>query len=98
MKNHYNSKYHFLDYSDYVGRIGIGRVFRGTMNVGQQVSVLKRDGSVKNFRVTKMAGFLGLKRVDIQEAFAGDLVAVSGMENIDVGETICPIDHPGSTS
>lgn len=83
-----------LDYSDYVGRIGIGRVFRGTMKVGQQVSVLKRDGSVKNFRVTKMSGFLGLKRVDIQEAFAGDLIAVSGMENIDVGETICPVDHP----
>ncbi|WP_342509185.1 translational GTPase TypA [Sporosarcina sp. FSL K6-2383] len=83
-----------LDYSDYVGRIGIGRVFRGTMKVGQQVSVLKRDGSVKNFRVTKMSGFLGLKRVDIEEAKAGDLIAVSGMENIDVGETICPVDHP----
>ncbi|WP_342512731.1 translational GTPase TypA [Sporosarcina sp. FSL K6-1522] len=83
-----------LDYSDYVGRIGIGRVFRGTMKVGQQVSVLKRDGSVKNFRVTKMSGFLGLKRVEIQEAKAGDLIAVSGMENIDVGETICPVDHP----
>ena len=83
-----------LDYSDYVGRIGIGRVFRGTMKVGQQVTVLKRDGSSKNFRVTKMSGFLGLKRVDIEEAFAGDLIAVSGMENIDVGETICPVDHP----
>lgn len=83
-----------LDYSDYVGRIGIGRIFRGTMKVGQNVSVLKRDGSIKNFRVTKMAGFLGLKRIEIEEAFAGDLVAVSGMEAIDVGETICPVDHP----
>lgn len=83
-----------LDYSDYVGRIGIGRIFRGSMSVGQQVSVLKRDGSIKNFRVTKMSGFLGLKQVEIQEAFSGDLVAVSGMENIDVGETICPVDHP----
>ncbi len=82
-----------LDYSDYVGRIGIGRIFRGTMKVGQQVTVLKRDGSTKNFRVTKMSGFLGLKRIEIEEAFAGDLVAVSGMENIDVGETICPVDH-----
>lgn len=82
-----------LDYNDYVGRIGIGRIFRGTMKVGQQVTVLKRDGSTKNFRVTKMSGFLGLKRVEIQEAFAGDLVAVSGMEDIDVGETICPSDH-----
>ncbi|MEK3935235.1 translational GTPase TypA [Sporosarcina sp. FSL W7-1349] len=83
-----------LDYNDYVGRIGIGRIFRGTMKVGQQVSVMKRDGSLKNFRVTKMSGFLGLKRIEIQEAFAGDLVAVSGMEDIDVGETICPVDHP----
>lgn len=82
-----------LDYSDYVGRIGIGRVFRGTMKVGQQVSVMKRDGAVKNFRVTKMYGFLGLKRIEIQEAYAGDLIAISGMDDIDVGETVCPTDH-----
>jgi GTP-binding protein len=83
-----------LDYNDYVGRIGIGRVFRGTMKVGQQVTVIKRDGSTKNFRVTKMYGFLGLKRIEIQEAFAGDLIAISGLEDIDVGETVCPINHP----
>lgn len=82
-----------LDYSDYVGRIGIGRIFRGTMKVGEQVAVLKRDGSVKQLRVTKMYGFLGLKRVEVQEAYAGDLVAVSGMGDIDVGETVCPVDH-----
>ena len=64
------------------------------MKVGQQVTVIKRDGSTKNFRVTKMSGFLGLKRIEIQEAFAGDFIAISGMEDIDVGETICPIDHP----
>lgn len=81
-----------LDYNEYVGRIGIGRVFRGTMRVGEQVAVMKLDGSVKQFRVTKMFGFLGLKRVEINEANAGDLVAVSGMEDINVGETICPID------
>ena len=83
-----------LDYSDYVGRIGIGRVFRGTMKVGQQVSVIKRDGKMKNFRITKMSGFLGLKQIEIQEAFAGDLIAVSGIEGIDVSDTICPVDHP----
>jgi GTP-binding protein len=81
-----------LDYNDYVGRIGIGRVFRGTMKVGQQVALMKLDGSVKQFRVTKMFGFLGLKRTEIQEAKAGDLIAVSGMEEINVGETVCPID------
>ncbi len=82
-----------LDYNDYVGRIGIGRVFRGTMKVGQQVALMKLDGSVKQFRVTKIFGFFGLKREEIQEAVAGDLVAVSGMEDINVGETVCPIEH-----
>jgi GTP-binding protein len=82
-----------LDYNDYVGRIGIGRVFRGTMNVGQQVALMKLDGSVKQFRVTKIFGFFGLKRQEIQEAVAGDLIAVSGMEDINVGETVCPIEH-----
>ncbi len=82
-----------LDYNDYVGRIGIGRVFRGTMRVGESVSLLKLDGSVKNFRVTKIFGYFGLKREEIQEAYAGDLIAVSGMEDINVGETITPQDH-----
>ncbi|ARJ51547.1 translational GTPase TypA [Staphylococcus lutrae] len=82
-----------LDYNDYVGRIGIGRVFRGTMRVGENVSLLKLDGSVKNFRVTKIFGYFGLKREEIQEAYAGDLIAVSGMEDINVGETITPQDH-----
>ncbi|WP_062048481.1 translational GTPase TypA [Bacillus sp. JCM 19034] len=82
-----------LDYNDYVGRIGIGRVFRGTIKVGQQVALMKLDGSVKQYRVTKMFGFLGLKRIEIDEAKAGDLIAVSGMEAINVGETVCPLDH-----
>ncbi len=82
-----------LDYNDYVGRIGIGRVFRGAMRVGESVSLLKLDGSVKNFRVTKIFGYFGLKREEIQEAYAGDLIAVSGMEDINVGETITPQDH-----
>lgn len=82
-----------LDYNDYVGRIGIGRVFRGTMKVGQQVALMKIDGSVKQFRVTKIFGFFGLKREEITEAKAGDLIAVSGMEDINVGETVCPIEH-----
>ena len=82
-----------LDYNDFVGRIGIGRVFRGKIHVGQQVALMKLDGSVKNFRVTKLFGFFGLKREEIQEAYSGDLVAVSGMEEINVGETVCPVDH-----
>ncbi|SFK54113.1 GTP-binding protein [Salinicoccus halodurans] len=82
-----------LDYNDYVGRIGIGRVFRGEIKVGQQVALMKKDGSVKNFRVTKLFGFFGLNRLEIESAKAGDLIAVSGMEDINVGETVTPVDH-----
>ena len=82
-----------LDYNDFVGRIGIGRVFRGTISVGQQVALMKLDGTVKNFRVTKIFGFFGLKREEVQTAKAGDLIAVSGMEDINVGETVCPVEH-----
>lgn len=82
-----------LDYNDYVGRIGIGRVFRGTIKVGDQVALIKLDGTVKKFRITKLFGFFGLKRLEIQEAKAGDLIAVSGMEDIFVGETVTPVDH-----
>ncbi|KZK36987.1 GTP-binding protein TypA/BipA [Lactococcus cremoris] len=82
-----------LDYNDYVGRIGIGRVFRGTIKVGDNVTLSKLDGSTKNFRVTKLFGFFGLDRQEIQEAKAGDLIAVSGMEDIFVGETVTPADH-----
>lgn len=81
-----------LDYNEYVGRIGIGRIFRGSIKVGDAVSVMKIDGTSKNFRVTKLFGFFGLNRVEIQEAKAGDLIAVSGMEDIFVGETVTPQD------
>lgn len=83
-----------LDYNDFVGRIGIGRVFRGRIKVGDNVSVLKLDGSKKNFRVTKLFGYFGLKRLEINEAKAGDLIAISGMEDIFVGETVADAEHP----
>ncbi|MDR0300086.1 MAG: translational GTPase TypA [Streptococcaceae bacterium] len=82
-----------LDYNDYVGRIGIGRVFRGAIKVGDQVTLSKLDGTTKNFRVTKLFGFFGLSREEIQEAKAGDLIAVSGMDDIFVGETVTPTDR-----
>ncbi|MGI8314864.1 translational GTPase TypA [Halobacillus mangrovi] len=82
-----------LDYNDYLGRIGIGRVFQGKIKVGQQVSLMKKDGSVKNFRVSKLFGFIGLKRIEIQEAQAGDIIALAGLEDINVGETVCLPDH-----
>lgn len=81
-----------LDYDDFVGRIGIGRVFRGKIKVGDNVVVMKLDGSQQKFRVTKIMGFVGLNKVEINEAKAGDLIAVSGMEDINVGETVVSPD------
>ncbi|WNF35601.1 translational GTPase TypA [Bacillaceae bacterium IKA-2] len=81
-----------LDYNDYVGRIGVGRVFRGKIEVGQSVALMKLDGTTKQYRVTKLFGFIGLKRVEIQSAIAGDIIAISGMEDINVGETVCPVE------
>ncbi|KIU19438.1 translational GTPase TypA [Weissella cibaria] len=82
-----------LDYNDFVGRIGVGRVFRGKIKVGDNVTVMKLDGTHQNFRVTKLFGFIGLDRVEIDEAIAGDLIALSGMEEISVGETVVDPAH-----
>jgi len=82
-----------LDYNEYLGRIGVGRVFRGTIKKGDQAALIQRDGTVKTFRVSKLFGFMGLKRMEIEEGKAGDLIAIAGIEDIMVGETICPIDH-----
>lgn len=83
-----------LDYNDYVGRIGVGRITRGEIHVGQRVVLLKQDGSKQSFRISKLFGFIGLKRTEIKSARAGDIVAISGMDKINIGETICPEDHP----
>ncbi|WP_404451150.1 translational GTPase TypA [Virgibacillus necropolis] len=83
-----------LDYNDYVGRIGVGRVFRGKIKVGQQVAVMKEDGSQKVSRISKLFGFIGLKRIEIEEAKAGDIVAIAGIDDLNIGETLCPQDHP----
>ncbi len=80
-----------LDYNDYVGRIGIGLVKRGSIKVNEMVSCVRLDGSIKHFRIQKLFGFLGLKRIEITEAHAGDIVAVAGLSDISVGETICNI-------
>ena len=80
-----------LDYNDFVGRIGIGLVKRGTIKVNQMVSCCRVDGSIKQFRVAKIYGFLGLKRIEIEEAHAGDIVAIAGLSDISVGETVCEV-------
>jgi len=78
-----------LDYSDYIGRIAIGRINRGKIKTGTQITVMKRDGSKENCRVTKLFGFQGLKKVEIEEGSVGEIVAVTGLGEINVGETIC---------
>jgi GTP-binding protein len=80
-----------LDYNDYVGRIGIGKVVSGTLKVNDMVSCVRLDGSIKQFRIQKLFGFFGLKRVEIKEATAGDIVAVAGLTDISVGEIVCNI-------
>jgi len=82
-----------LDYNDYVGRIGVGRVTRGKIRVNETVSCVRLDGSVKQFRVQKLFGYMGLKRIEIEEATAGDICAVAGLADISVGETLCNINN-----
>jgi GTP-binding protein len=80
-----------LDYNDFVGRIGIGVVKRGKMKVNELVSCMRIDGSIKQFRIQKIFGFIGLKRIEVEEASAGDIVAIAGLPDISVGETICEV-------
>ena len=82
-----------LDYNDFVGRIGIGVVKRGKIKVNEMVSCVRIDGSIKQFRIQKMFGYLGLKRIEIEEASAGDIIAIAGLPDISVGETVCEIGH-----
>lgn len=80
-----------LDYTDFVGRIGIGKIARGTIHAGEVVSCCRLDGSVKTFRIQKLFGFLGLDRIEVAEASAGDIVAFAGLADVSVGETICNV-------
>jgi GTP-binding protein len=83
-----------IDYNDYLGRLGIGRIGRGTIRLGAPMKVVHRDGSVEDARVTKIYGFDGLKRIEISEASAGDIIAIAGMEDVDIGETIADQADP----
>jgi GTP-binding protein len=82
-----------LDSSDYLGRIAIGRIFNGRVKIGDPVSVCKLDGSFVDTRVTKLFAFEGLKRVDIEDAAAGDIICLAGLEDITIGETIADVEH-----
>lgn len=81
-----------LDYSDFVGRIGVGLVKRGKIHEGETISLSRLDGSVKNYRIQKLFGYFGLNRIEIKEAQAGDIVAIAGISDISVGETVCELN------
>lgn len=80
-----------LDYNEFVGRIGIGLIKAGEVKVNEMVSCVRLDGSIKHFRIQKLFGFLGLKRIEIEKAKAGDIVATAGLMDISVGETVCNV-------
>ena len=83
-----------LDYSDYLGRLAIARVFSGTLRTGEEVAIAKRDGTFHKTKITKLFSFSGLKRTDITETELGDIVAVAGVEGITIGETITNAEAP----
>jgi len=83
-----------LDYSEYVGRLSIGRIFSGDIAVNDQVSIAKADGSIKKTRVSKLYAFEGLKRESVERASFGDIVALAGIDEIEIGETITSPDNP----
>ncbi len=83
-----------LDYSDYLGRLAIGRVFNGTLRNGQEVNVSRADGSLTPVRITKLFTYDGLKRVDTDITEVGDIVAIAGIENITIGDSFCALEDP----
>ena len=83
-----------LDYSDYLGRLAIARVFNGTMKTGEEVAIARIDGSLHKTKITKLFSFSGLKRTDITETQLGDIIAVAGVEGITIGETITDVNNP----
>ncbi len=83
-----------LDYDDYVGRIAIGRIFRGTILSGNEYALCKKDGTVEKVKVSNLFAFNGLKRERISSASIGEIIAITGIEDIDIGETIADIDNP----
>ncbi len=83
-----------IDSDEYTGRVGIGRIERGTIKNGQQVALCKKDGSIQNIKIGKLFTYSGLNRVETEEAYCGDIVAVNGVEGIEIGETIADATNP----
>ncbi len=83
-----------IDYNDYLGRLGIGRIEQGTIRLGSPMKIIHRDAQVEDAKVTKIYTFAGLKRIEVEEASAGDIIAISGMEDVEIGETLADSADP----
>ena len=86
-----------LDYNNYVGIIGVGRIQRGKVTTQQPVTVVDREGKKRNGKVLQVLGFMGLERVEVDEAEAGDIIAISGIEDLGISDTVCALGHAGSS-
>lgn len=83
-----------IDYDDYLGRLAVGRVERGTIKVGQSVAICKKDGKIAQGKIAKLFTYQGLKRTEVEEVGAGDIVCISGISDINIGETVCDVNNP----
>ncbi len=83
-----------IDYNDYIGRIATGKIYSGKVKTGENLAVIKRDGSITRGRISKLLGYEGLKQVEIQEAVTGDIVTVAGFDEVGIGETLASADNP----
>ncbi|WP_324171770.1 translational GTPase TypA [Sulfurimonas sp.] len=92
--NHLQAQVFTLDYDNYVGKIGISRIFNGVVNKGDNIMLAKADGELVKGKISKLIGFMGLNRMEIERAEAGDIVAFAGMETVDVGDTVCDTENP----
>ncbi|MCF6340704.1 MAG: translational GTPase TypA [Sulfurimonas sp.] len=93
-ENHLQAQVFTLDYDNYVGKIGISRIFNGVVNKGDNIMLAKADGELVKGKISKLIGFHGLNRMEINQAEAGDIVAFAGMETVDVGDTVCDPVNP----
>ncbi len=82
-----------IDYNDYVGRMGIGKIYKGTLRVNETVSCVRMDGSIVTFRIQKILQSMGMNKIEVNEAYAGDIVSLAGLPDIYVGETVCDVGH-----
>ena len=83
-----------IDYDEYIGRIAVGRIERGIVKLGMPVTICKKEDKTETARVTKLYTYDGLKRVEVEETGAGDIICMSGIADINIGETICDYEHP----